>query len=144
MPTDEEPPRLAPSRRMGLMPGLHCWVTGANQVDLPKGLLEHDLGWIIGRYDRDFMIVCRDRRWVLDPRQFEVPCLYQARNEDWVPEWHRSVERYLRAKLEEYRAWPVTREILVGHRYSMIACLKWSLRRNGWEAADLPGDGYGE
>lgn len=117
-------------------------MTGAHQINLPKGLSEHDLGWIIGPHGRDYLIVSGNRRWVLDSRQFETPDLFQTRRGRWVPEWHPSVERYLRAKLAEYRVWTVTREIKVAHRHSMIARLKWQLRRNGWDAEDLPGDSW--
>lgn len=143
MSDEESAPNLATSRRMELVPGLRCWVTGGNQINLPRGLMEHDLGWIVGRHDRDHLIVSRNRRWVLDPRQFEVPSLYRTRRGAWVPEWHPTVERYLRASLAQHRAWRVTREIRTQHRHSMIARLKWYLRRNGWEVEDLPGDGDG-
>ena len=140
---DEPAPRLAESQRVEPAAGVHCWVTGDNQINLPKGLREHDLGWIVGHHERDFLIVCRNRRWVLDCRQFDTPELYRNSRGVWVPEWHPSVERYLRAALARHRAWRVTRSIRVEHRYSMIARLKWRLRRNGWEVEDLPGDGYG-
>lgn len=136
-------PRSATSETMRAAPGVHCWVTGRKQIPLPKELREHEraLGFIIGHEGRDWLVVAMNKRWQLEPRQFDLPERYRNRRGVWVPEWHPSVERYLRFKLDEARAWR-GHGMLLTHRQEQIARYKWYLRRNGWQAEDLPADGY--
>lgn len=145
-PEPPGPPRI---RQVHARPRLWCWTCDCNQINLPKGLPPGQFAIIVGHADRDWEILSGGRRWIVDLRCLKIPYEYRSRRDHWLSEFDPRVRRYLEQKLTDARA-RKARGIAIGrgawseHLTDLIIGLKDTLRRNGWEVDDLPGDGWCE